>query len=64
MLRPAVGQNGQWMPQIDHLIEAVTKEFSGDGHVGRRNAQKTGFIEYVEFFDDRTNTAASPQTPA
>jgi hypothetical protein len=29
----AVGQNGQWVPKVDHLIEAVTKEIGGDVHM-------------------------------
>ena len=44
--RHAVGQNGQWMTQVDHLIEAVTKEIGGDGHMGLKNSQKTGSIKY------------------
>jgi hypothetical protein len=44
--RHAVGQNGQWMTQVDHLIEAVAKEIGGDGHLGLKNSQKTGSIEY------------------
>jgi hypothetical protein len=44
--RHAVGQNGQWMTQIDRLIEAVTKEIGGDGHMGLKNSQKTSSIEY------------------
>jgi len=34
------------MAQIDHLIEAVAKEISCDGHMGLKNSQKTGSIEY------------------
>jgi len=34
------------MTQVDHLIEAVVKEISGDGHKGFKNFQKTGAIEY------------------
>jgi hypothetical protein len=34
------------MTQVDHLIEAVTKGISGDGHMGLKNSQKTGSIEY------------------
>jgi hypothetical protein len=28
------------------LIEAVAKEIGGDGHMGLKNSQKTGSIEY------------------
>jgi hypothetical protein len=38
--RHAVGQNGQWMAQVDHLIEAVTKEIGGDGHMAPRIPRK------------------------
>jgi hypothetical protein len=34
------------MTQVDHLIEAVTKEIGGDGHMGLKNSQETGSIEY------------------
>jgi hypothetical protein len=34
------------MTQVDHLIEAVAKEIGGDGHMGLKNSQKTGSIEY------------------
>jgi hypothetical protein len=34
------------MTQVDHLIEAVTKEIGGDGHMGLKNSQKTGSIEH------------------
>jgi hypothetical protein len=34
------------MTQIDHLIEAVAKEIGGDGHMGLKNSQETGSIEY------------------
>lgn len=44
--RYADGQNGQWMTQVDHLIEAVAKEIDGDGHMGLKNSQKTGSIEF------------------
>jgi hypothetical protein len=34
------------MMQFDHLIEAVTKEIGADGHMGFKNSQKKGSIEY------------------
>lgn len=43
----AVGQDGQWMTQVDHLIEAVTEKIGARGHVRSRNSQKTGSIEYL-----------------
>jgi len=44
--RHAVCQNGQWMTQVDHLIEAVAKEIGGDGLMGIKNSQETGSIKY------------------
>jgi hypothetical protein len=34
------------MTQVDRLIKAVAKEIGSDGHMGLKNSQKTGSIEY------------------
>jgi hypothetical protein len=44
--RHSVGQNGQWMTQIDHFIEAVAKEIGGFARMGSKNAMNTDSIEF------------------
>src|SRR5574343_1079548 len=41
-----VGQDRQWMAQIDHLVQAVAEKIIGHG-VAFKNSQKTPSIEYV-----------------